>query len=90
MSNRKRVNLSLTLEEYETLLRYSNTVDSSPTGIIHSVIQEVLPNLVELTEIALQAQKDKRAAASRVQGMAMQKISELSELSHNLPTGKVD
>lgn len=86
MTSRKRVNLSLSIEEYEALMRYSNTVNQTPTAVIHQVIQEVIPSLEKLTKIAIQAQSDRRSAISEVQGMAMSKISELSKLSSELPT----
>ena len=80
----RRVNLTLTDEEYEVLKAYSFITKTTPTGIIHSIFQELIPVFQTVVSAVEIADKDKMASLSKLQAVLIDGIHNASGISSEL------
>lgn len=80
----RRVNLTLTDEEYEVLKAYSLATKKTPTGVIHSIFQELIPVFQTVVFAVEMADKDKKASLSKLQTVLIDGIHNASGISSEL------
>lgn len=80
----RRVNLTLTDEEYEVLKAYSLAAKTTPTGVIHSIFQELIPVFQTVVSAVEMADKDKKASLSKLQTVLIDEIHNASGISSEL------
>lgn len=80
----RRVNLTLTDEEYEVLKAYSLAAKTTPTGVIHSIFQELIPVFKTVVSAVEIADQDKKASLSKLQTVLIDGIHNASGISSEL------
>lgn len=80
----RRVNLTLTDDEYEVLKAYSLITKTTPTGVIHSIFQELIPVFTAVVSAVEIADQDKKASLSKLQTVLIDGIHNASGISSEL------
>lgn len=80
----RRVNLTLTDEEYEVLKAYSLITKTTPTGVIHSLFQELIPVFKTVVSAVEIADQDKKSSLSKLQTVLIDGIYNASSISSDL------
>jgi hypothetical protein len=80
----RRVNLTLTDKEYEILKAYSLVTKTTPTGVIHSIFQELIPVFQTVVSAIEVADKDKNASLSKLQAVLIDRIHSAAGISSEL------